>query len=405
MYITAFLHRDEFFEIANRWLSDNLEPHDPLQITRIITYDSFVAWETLLLFIDDLLKSIATPPIQKKSITNKKELKDFICNTRYPKTERIESLISDYSKAPEFFYIGLPITGYIYHDPLFDVLSICRFKRVRRIAEKSSRYAKIHILDELQAAAYEITRKRAHTATVSPATQIPPELLVEAEKGIMMRIRERGVEVPVESMTIDDILGIKVIDHGYGEKGLESAIEKRTGARIVEKERHTGNYNAVHYGVELQVERTCMIDRFKNNENHKNFTQRGLPADTLCEDFQEFIGTGAETIQLDLILTSFEELVESEIGRSMHESRIFEQRHQQIFHGNILINIEYIIEYLFAVGLSPTVTIEEIPIKIWGRYLPDILSFMVRELYHMPEYSLIGHVNNPTEKARRNWPA
>jgi hypothetical protein len=138
-----------------------------------------------------------------------------------------------------------------------------------------------------------------------------------------------------------------------------------------------------------------MIDRFKNNENHNNFTQRGLPTDTLCEDFQEFIGTGAETVQLDLILTSFEELVESEIGRSMHESRIFEQRHQQIFHGNILINIEYIIEYLFAVGLSPAVTIDEIPIKIWGRYLPDILSFKIRELYHMPEYSLIDHFNNP----------
>jgi hypothetical protein len=403
MYLTAFLHRNEFFEIANRWLSDNLEPHDPLQITKIITYDSFVAWETLLLFMDDLLKSIATPPIHKKSISNKKELKDFICNTRYPKTERIEALISDYSKVPEFFYIGLPIAGYIYHDPLFEALSICRFKRVKRIAEKSSRYAKMHILEELQAAAHEITKKRVHP--VPPATQIPPELLVEAEKEIMMRIKERGVEVPVESMTIKDILGIKVVDHGYGEEGLESAVEKRTGARIIEKERHTGNYNAVHYVVELQVDPPCMIDTFKNNENHINFTQRGLPADTLCEDFQEFIGTGAEAVQLDLILTTFEELVESEIGRSMHESRIFEQRHQQIFHGNILINIEYIIEYLFAVGLSPTVNIEEIPIKVWGRYLPDTLSYKIRELYHMPEYSLIGHVNSPTENARRNWPA
>jgi len=39
----------------------------------------------------------------------------------------------------------------------------------------------------------------------------------------------------------------------------------------------------------------------------------------------------------------------------MHESRIFMQRQQQELYGNISLNIEYIIEYLLAVGLSPTV--------------------------------------------------
>ena len=40
MYLSAFLHRAEFFEITNRWLSDRFEPEDPLKTTRIITYDS-----------------------------------------------------------------------------------------------------------------------------------------------------------------------------------------------------------------------------------------------------------------------------------------------------------------------------------------------------------------------------
>ena len=108
------------------------------------------------------------------------------------------------------------------------------------------------------------------------------------------------------------------------------------------------------------------------------------------EDFEEFVGTGADNVQVDLIFTSLEELIESEIGRSMHENRIFEQRKQQRFQNNILINIEYIIEYLFAVGMSPTVQIDGIPIKIWGRYLPDTLSYNIRKLYRMPEYSLVG---------------
>ena len=43
MYISAFLHRDELFNITNRWLSNSLEPEDPLRITKIIAYDSFAA--------------------------------------------------------------------------------------------------------------------------------------------------------------------------------------------------------------------------------------------------------------------------------------------------------------------------------------------------------------------------
>ena len=51
--------------------------------------------------------------------------------------------------------------------------------------------------------------------------------------------------------------------------------------------------------------------------------------------------------------------------------------------------MEYIIEYLLAIALSPVVSIDEIPIKIWGRYLPESLSHNIRKLHNMSEYSLI----------------
>jgi hypothetical protein len=73
----------------------------------------------------------------------------------------------------------------------------------------------------------------------------------------------------------------------------------------------------------------------------------------------------------------------------MHEARIFRQRQERALYGNIPVNIEYILEYLLAVGLSPVVKIDEIPFKIWGRYLPDTLSFCIRRLYGIPEFSLI----------------
>jgi hypothetical protein len=50
------------------------------------------------------------------------------------------------------------------------------------------------------------------------------------------------------------------------------------------------------------------------------------------------------------------------------------------------MNVEFLIEYLFAVGLSPRITIERLPIKLWGRYLPDSIGYHIRQLYYMPEF-------------------
>lgn len=387
MYLSAFLHRSEFFEITNRWLSDKLEPEDPLKITRMISYDSFAAWETLLFFINELLASLAHSPFKKTPISHKKVLKDFLCHTSHSKSDRIKSLISEYMKMPEFYYVGSPITGYIYHDHSNNLISICRIKRTRRIAEKAGRYASIHIYNEVRSLAKEILKKRTKRKILS-------ELLlhndyIEAEKQIMLQIRQNGVKFPVDSMRINDILGTKIIDTGYGENKLESILTSLPGISIINKKKHSGNYNAIHYIIELKVNFDYITEKFKKNSKYQHSIKSRLPNVRLNEDFAGFITTGANTIHLDLIFTTFEELVESEIGRSMHESRIFLQRQGQELYGNISLNIEYIIEYLLAVGLSPTVCLDEIPIKIWGRYLPDTLSYRIRRLYQMPEYSLI----------------
>jgi len=387
MYLSAFLHRTEFFEITNRWLSDRLEPEDPLKITSIITYDSFAAWETLLLFINELLKSLTNLPFKKTSISHKKVLKDFLCNNSHPKSDRIKSLISEYIEMPEFYYVGSPITGYIYYDRLNNLLSICRFKRTRRIAEKAGRYASMHLYNEVKILAKDISQKR--TKRKDHNELLLHDDYIEAEKQIMSRIRKNGIKFPVDSMTINDILGTKIIDNGYGENKLESMLTRLPGVSIIEKKKHSGSYNAVHYIIELKVNFDYITDKFKKNNNFQKSIKNRLPNIQFNEDFKAFIITGADTIHVDLIFTTFEELVESEIGRSMHESRIFMQRQQQELYGNISLNIEYIIEYLLAVGLSPTVHMDEIPIKIWGRYLPDTLSYRIRNLYRMPEYSLI----------------
>jgi hypothetical protein len=91
---------------------------------------------------------------------------------------------------------------------------------------------------------------------------------------------------------------------------------------------------------------------------------------------------------MELILSTFADMVESELGNSLHEERIVAQRDTKVYRGYIPMNVEFLIEYLFAVGASPHIHIGRLPIKLWGRYLPDTVIDQIRALYKMPDSEL-----------------
>jgi hypothetical protein len=47
------------------------------------------------------------------------------------------------------------------------------------------------------------------------------------------------------------------------------------------------------------------------------------------------------------------------------------------------------LDYYFAVACSPQIELSGLPIKLWGRYLPDILSSHIRRLYGLPDPDLL----------------
>ena len=55
VYLTSFVHREELFDIAERWLCNRLEPTDGLRLTQILICDGFVLGETLGAFARLLL--------------------------------------------------------------------------------------------------------------------------------------------------------------------------------------------------------------------------------------------------------------------------------------------------------------------------------------------------------------
>jgi hypothetical protein len=389
MYISAYSHRQQLIEITERWLSDQLAMDDALQITRIITYDGFIAWHTMVAFVQALTSRLGHPKLRGLSLYCKRDLKDFITASNPTGSARAAELIVAYRKMPEFYYVGSPMSGYLFYDPGGRVLSICRFKRTKRIAEKASRYAALHIHDRLR----QQTEALLRDVDPKPPPEGTPtaEVQARAEAEIIAAIRGGGIKFPRQAMEIRDVVGVKIVDWGFGAAGLEAFIGDLAGAQILDKEVHQGLYNATHYAIRLRIEPKSIIAAFGSSSHRQACRRRGLSSEDGAADFETFLQEGEADLSLDLILTSYDELLESEIGRSMHEVRIFRQRQETALFGNIPSNIAYIIEYLLAVGLSPVTAIDEIPIKIWGRYLPDTLSYCIRKLYGIPEFTLIDN--------------
>jgi hypothetical protein len=107
-------------------------------------------------------------------------------------------------------------------------------------------------------------------------------------------------------------------------------------------------------------------------------------------EFAEFVRSGEDHIYLEIIVSDYEEMLESEIGRCMHEDRIIEQRLRQPYNGHLAKNIEYLMEYLFVFPYSAQYELGELPIKLWNRYLPDYFDEVLRKLYHIPRGNTVA---------------
>ena len=75
---------------------------------------------------------------------------------------------------------------------------------------------------------------------------------------------------------------------------------------------------------------------------------RGFSPDEANRSFAEFVRSGEEDVLLEIIFSDYQEMLESEIGRCIHEDRIIEQRLRQQYRGPLARNIQYLLEYLFA---------------------------------------------------------
>lgn len=393
MYLTSFIHREELFDIAERWFCGRLHPNDALRLTQILICDGFVLVQTLERLSAELLQRVYRKPFEARRIHFKGELREAICRGDGSISEREVALFCLYRMNPDFFYREAPIDGVMCLGGEGQLIGVYRVKRPRRIAEKANRKIANWIFTVVQSKAQEMARERARKYGVPLDSLLTPESemvgeFVEAEKVISLSFSEGSIRFDRKALTIHDVGGIKIVAEDEQLLALEKSLADDARVRILDKETHEGNYRAKSLVLECPWEPEHVFRRFKEHRAWERYANRGLAEEELKRGLESLLGSPAATINVELILSNFPDLVESELGSSIHEERIISQRDAKLYKGYVPMNVEFLLEYLFAVGFSPEIHIDHLPIKLWGRYLPETLIHYVRRLYHLPQQDL-----------------
>ncbi len=390
MYLTSFIHRNELFNIAERWFCGHLDPNDALRLTQILISDGFVLGETLEALTQRLLLRIYPEALAQKRIHFKGELREIICRGNGVLGDHERELFSQYHLNPDFYYREAPIDGVMCLGRQGQLVGLYRIKRPRRIAEKANRKIANWIFSVVQRRAQEMAAERAKRSGIPLELLVTPESemlseFVQAERAIAQTFSEERIKFDATALTIQDVGGIKIIAEDEQLLELEDTLANDPSLTVLDKETHHGNYRARSLILESTWDPEHVIRRFRDSRAWARYTNRGISEADLKRGLESLFGDPEPTIRVELILSNFPDLVESELGSSIHEERIIAQRDSRIYRGYVPMNVEFLLEYLFAVGFSPQTQIDRLPIKLWGRYLPETLIYHVRKLYQLPQ--------------------
>ena len=393
MYLTSFIHRKVLFNIAERWFRSCPEPGDVRALTEILICDGFVIGETLEELSKRLLGMIYQRPFHQKHIRLKGELRDLICLDDRDTNPRVTELFSRYRENPDYYYREAPINAVICLDGQDHLLGLFRIKRPKRIAEKANRRIADWIFENVIGRAQEMAKERAILSGVpldrfvTPAEEMVKEF-IRAEEFIARSFRDGGIRFDRTALTIHDVAAVKIVAGRDGLQHLQEALLQTPGITVVEREDFSGAYQATNLVLEVAWDADHVCQRYRESRGWEKYLDRGIPEQDLKKGLEPFLADAEPKINIELILSTFPDMVESELGNSIHEERIISQRDNKRYKGYIPMNVEFLVESLFAVGFSPRIDIDRVPIKLWGRYLPETLGLYVRQLYNLPEHDL-----------------
>ena len=389
--IHGFLHRDALKELIGRWMLDRSRPSDGLALTRLVLFNGVVVTRYLERLAEDLLGALYDCKPQCVHVDSKGALKDRIADLAPQPSPRTAALIAAYRYAPGLYYRETPYNGRMYLGEIDGrpaYLGGCRIKRSRRLAEKGAR----RIVDGISVRPGATAFRSASSPLISES---PTDLAarLRAEAVFMDRLRSGQTPSLQGPLAINDVAGIKVVLPRADTASLRagSAPEERLmrilsdlACATLEREVHDGAYRAVNLVVEHTLNKSQMLAQPLPQTILGQFAAHGVDAETAQRDFRAFVQNGEASVRIELIASGYEDMLESEIGRCMHEERIIRQRRTHRYQGQLGENLAVLLEDLLSLPTAPVARVTAVPVRLWNRYLPDYFDDVRRRLFHIP---------------------
>ncbi|MGD9252836.1 MAG: hypothetical protein PVG92_02755 [Holophagae bacterium] len=389
MYLSGLTHRDRLFDIAARWLADQPRPEDGRVASEIFVFERAITAPTVRRFTADLCRIGHKEDLFLERISSKDEVREAIVAAAAHSSSRVAELIDWYRQLPEEFFPRTPVRMSLVTLRNGRLAAIIRRKRLRRIADKVSRRVAEQLTGEIDAVARALAGSRPQrprtydNGLVSPPGT-PAAVSGAAERLVADRIRSGRLTLDPDRQRVDDVIGVKIIGHAEQLEKIEASLDSLEYTWAFDREAHDGAYVGVHYLVDLELPPNEKILANMKGIDWSFAAGRGLNVESLDRQFEAYIESCRRTFRVELILTSFEDLVESEFGVGIHEQRILDQRDLAADYGRIARNASFLIEYMLRLAVSPTVATDSLPFKIWGRYIRDTVDLELRTLHNNP---------------------
>lgn len=395
--INSYLHRTVLSDLIRRWMHHEVSPSDAQLVTRLINFNHLYVSRYLHLFSEAIFQRLCPEGLRQRPVARKGDLKEALVATPPYRNPRIDELICNYQAHPEHYYCDTPFHGILFFTPQGEKESFVgssRIKRDRRLAEKAARRIIDRMFDHIKKHADALADDRARRLGISRDQLVttPEEMQDEFLKAESRLLDDLRYGWPLEvsgDIVISDVAGVKIILDDEQHELLINTLNHLPGCRIAEEEHHIGSYRATNLIICYHPDQARILSRPIGGRILSLMQSRDMSPEQTRQDFNEFVRAGEETVSLEIIISNYQDTLESEIGRCMHEDRIVRQRLTRQYRGHLSKNIEYLMEYLFAFPQSAQRDLTGLPIKLWNRYLPDYFDEVLKGLFHIPSNGLL----------------
>ena len=390
--LNGYLHRELLAAIIGRWLVNRPLPTDARTLKQIVNFNGYAGCVILDAFAHTLFSAIHAGPIASSAVSTKGALKDALIQSPAGiVTPCAADLIARYRRNPDDYFRETPFNGRVYRagDDAGPYLGSARVKRFHRIAEKTSRYLIDRLLQEVRTRADALADERAARLGTSrdrldtPIDEQRAEF-VRAERRVLESLRDGVLVGEASDFDVNDVLGVKLVVDGETE--MSRVVDHLAGGQrsaIVERQVHAGNYNATSLIVRYHWPRDLVLDRPPTAPAMTILRERGCRFDVEAA-FRTFIEDAEDDVSIEVIVSTYEEMLESEIGRSMHEEWVLLQRERREYRSSLARNVESLVDFMFRFCLARVEDVSEVPIRVWVRYLPDYVEQIRLRLAGVP---------------------